>query len=258
MAGFNLNNFRSDISKNGVLQTNKFIVAFNSPRCMQNSYFGTNQGTNDVLTTERLMQVRAESVKVPGVALLQSDINRYGVGPSQKMPFNARFTENSITFISDRNSQIYMYFYTWMNKIFDFSGSAYESNVGASYATEYKDNYVTDLHVYVYDNAGNQVNDIVMYRAFPESINDINLSWSDNSNLMKITVSISYRDWAMVGVSSAMNSQIQATPTNPFTTFAGNPSGAQATLTSDTTKEILNSQEAMQGTGPLAVGSPFG
>jgi hypothetical protein len=234
MAGFNLNNFKSDISKNGVLQTNKFIVAFNSPPCMQNVYFGTNQGTNYASSTERLMQVRAESVKVPGVALLQSDINRYGVGPSQKMPFNARFTENAITFISDRNSQIYTYFYTWMNKIFDFSGSAYESNIGASYATEYKDNYVTDLHVYVYDNAGNQIQDIVMYRAFPESINDVNLSWNDNNSLFKVTVSISYRDWAMVGVSNATNNQTQRLPLNPSTTFAGNPSGPQSTIESNT------------------------
>ena len=233
MAGFNINNFRSDISKNGVLQSNKFIVAFNSPSCMQNTYIGTKQGTRYASSTERLIQARAESVKIPGVALLQSDINRYGVGPSQKMPFSARFTENSITFISDRNSEIYNYFYTWMNKIFDFSGSSYESNIGASYATEYKDNYVTDLHVYVYDNSGNQVNDIVMYRAYPESINDISLNWNDNNNLIKITVSISYRDWSMVGVSNAINNNAQDISSNPFTTFAGDPNSTQPTIDSN-------------------------
>jgi len=231
MAGFNVNNFRSDISKNGVLQTNKFLVAFNSPPCMQGVYIGTQQGTTYSSSTEQLVQARAESVKVPGVALLQSDINRYGIGPTQKMPFSARFTENAITFISDRNSQLYMYFYTWMNKIFDFSGSAYQSNIGASYATEYKDNYVTDLHVYVYDNAGNQVQDIVMYRAFPESINDINLSWNDVNQLMKITVSISYRDWAMVGVSNAAGSAQAAASTFNPTSFAGNPSATDASIT---------------------------
>ena len=119
-----------------------------------------------------------------------------------------------------------------MNKIFDFSGSSYESNIGASYATEYKDNYVTDLHVYVYDNSGNQVNDIVMYRAFPESINDINLSWNDNNNLMKITVSISYRDWAMVGVSNSTNNGAQNASSNPFSSFAGDPSSAPPSIDS--------------------------
>lgn len=231
MAGFNINNFQSDISQNGYLQTNKFVVAFNSPSCMQNVYIGTQQGTTYSSSTEKLVQVRAESVKVPGVALLQSDIARYGIGPTQKMPFSARFTENAITFISDRNSQIYMYFYTWLNKVFDFSGSSFQSNIGASYATEYKDNYVTDLHVYVYDNAGNQVQDIVMYQAFPESINDINLSWNDNSQLMKITVSISYRDWAMVGVSNARNGAAVPITTPNHATFPGNPTAVPPTTT---------------------------
>lgn len=239
MAGFNVNNFRADISKNGVLQTNKFIVAFNSPPCMQGVYVGTKQGTNYSSSTEQLIQARAESVKVPGVALLQSDINRYGVGPSQKMPFSARFTENAITFVSDRNSEIYMYFYTWMNKIHDFSGSAYESNIGASYTTEYKDNYVTDLHVYVYDNSGNQVQDIVMYRAFPESINDINLNWNDTNQLLKITVSISYRDWAMVGVSNAAGGAQTASLPDNFATFAGDPTSTDATL-SATNKTVTS------------------
>ena len=238
MAGFNVNNFRADISKNGVLQTNKFIVAFNSPVCMQGIYFGTKQGTAYTSSVEQLMQLRAESVKVPGVALLQSDINRYGIGPSQKMPFNARFTENAITFVSDRNSQIYMYFYTWLNKIFDFSGSAYESNIGASYATEYKDNYATDLHVYVYDNAGNQVQDIVMYKAYPESINDINLSWNDSNNLLKVTVSISYRDWAMVGVSNAPGSAPIQPQLSPATTFEGNPTATPAISESTNKTEV--------------------
>jgi hypothetical protein len=217
MAGFNISGFQSNISKHGVLQTNKFMVAFASPPCMQ----GESIDGKTASETEKLIQVRAESVKIPGIALLQTDVNRYGNGPTQKMPFNARFTENAITFVSDRKGEIYRYFYTWMNKIFDFSGSTFPSNVGASYKTEYKDNYVTDLHVYVFDNNGNQVNDIVMYKAYPESMNDINLSWNDASQLMKITVSISFRDWALVGVSNDTNGKQPTTRTNNFTTFTG-------------------------------------
>jgi len=232
MAGFNINSFQSDISKNGYLQTNKFIVAFNSPPIMQ----GITIDDNPTSTTEQLVQVRAESVKVPGIALLQTDVNRYGIGPSQKMPFSARFTENAITFISDRNGELYKYFYTWMNNIFDFGGTSGTSNIGATYSTAYKDNYVTDLHVYVYDNAGNQIKDIVMYRAYPESINDITLNWNDNSNLMKITVSISYRDWSMFGVNNITNNgtQIQM-PTN-YNSFGSTP--APTPITTGTNSSV--------------------
>lgn len=209
MAGFNINTFKTDISQSGVLHTNKFIVAFVSPPVMQQ----TAVDGQPVIHTERLIQTRADAVKIPGVALLMTDTARYGIGPMQKMPHNATFTPNSITFLSDRNGELYKYFYTWMNKIFDFSGT---DSVGASYTTEYKNNYTTDLHVYVYDQMGEQIKDVVMYQAFPESINDINIGWNNNNELMKITVTFSFRDWAMLGLksTSALDQYINATNQN--------------------------------------------
>ena len=202
MAGFNISGFKSNISDYGYLQTNKFIVAFASPAIMNN----ITVSDIPISQTEGLMQVRAEAVKIPGVTLVQNDVNRYGVGPLQKMPTNVNFTPNSITFVSDRNGEIYKYFYTWINSIYDFSGDASgDTNTSASYSVAYKDDYVTDLHVYVYDNSGNMVKDIVMYKAYPESMNEVSLGWNDNSSLMKITVSMSFRDWAMIGVSEISN-----------------------------------------------------
>ena len=223
MAGFNINSFKSDLSQSGVLHTNKFIVAFVSPPVMQQ----VSIDGQPVIHTERLMQTRADAVKIPGVALLMTDIARYGNGPMQKMPHNATFTPNSITFLSDRNGEIYKYFYTWMNKIFDFSGT---DSAGAAYTTEYKTNYTTDLHVYVYDQAGNQIKDIVMYQAFPESVNDINVGWNDTNQLMKITVTFSFRDWAMLGVGSAL----------PTTQQGSIPSQNVQKLLSNNTPSILS------------------
>jgi hypothetical protein len=235
MAGFNINNFQSNISQYGVLQTNKFIVAFTSPLCMQ----GTSGDNTPAINTERLVQVRAESVKIPGITLVQTDVNRYGPGPMQKMPFNAQFTANGITFISDRNGEIYKYFYKWLTSIFDFSGTAAQTNIGASYSTEYKDNYTTDLHIYVYDNSGNLVKDIVMYKAYPESMNEINLGWDANNQLMKITVSMSFRDWAMVGVDNKPGTGAKPVGRSSVKTFAAAPAAE---------KPIFSSKAAGGGT----------
>lgn len=219
MAGFNINDFVSNLGPSGVLQTNKFLVGMYSPLIMQNtSINGTS--TSDV---ERLIQFRAESVKIPGVTLLTADVNRYGVGTLQAMPFTAQFTPNTISFISDRNGILYKYFYTWLNSIFDYSGTQLGGsnviNKNPSYRTEYKDNYVTDLHVYIYDNYGNQVQEIVMFKAFPKAVNDISLGWSNNNELLKVTVEFSYRDWSMVGVSSTLNSA-QNIPTANIATWS--------------------------------------
>jgi hypothetical protein len=212
MAKFNIQNFVSELNKSGTLQTNKYEVFFSSPLVMQNVKID-GVSTSD---TERLMNLRAESVKIPGIGLLMSDVNRYGVGPMQKMPYNAAFTSNAITFLTDKKNNIHKYFYTWMNCIFDFSGTPLGTinqttqslSNGQSYKTEYKDNYTTDLHVRLYDVTGAAVQEIVMYKAFPEALNDVNLGWNDNNNLIKVIVSFSFRDWAMVNLNQTKNTTV--------------------------------------------------
>jgi hypothetical protein len=205
MAGFNIASFSSEIGKSGYLQTNKFYIQFPSPSILQN-YSIDGKPVADI---ERMIQIRAESVKVPGIALLMGDVNRYGIGPVQKMPYNASFTTNSISFIADRNGAIYKYFYTWINSIFEFAGASGAPingiptvNRGASYQTEYKDNYTTDITVSVFNNTGEMIKQIEMLKAFPESLNEVPLDWNQNNELMKVTVSFSFRDWRMVGVPS--------------------------------------------------------
>ena len=205
MAGFNIASFSSEIGKSGYLQTNKYLVGFTTPNILQN-YSIDGKPVADI---EKMIQVRADSIKIPGIALLMGDVNRYGIGPVQKMQYKASFTSNSISFIADRRGAIYKYFYTWINSIFEFAGASGAIVAGrpiisrnASYQTEYKDNYTTDIHVYVFDNTGNQIKEIVMLRAFPESLNEVPLSWNQNNELMKVTVSFSFRDWQMIAVES--------------------------------------------------------
>jgi hypothetical protein len=202
MASFNIKNFKAEINKSGVLHTNKFEVSFKSPLVLQNiSIDGIN--TTD---TEKLINLRAENVKIPGIGLLMTDVNRYGVGSMQKMPYSAAFTSNAITFLTDRPNSIHKYFYSWVSLIFDAAPNPTLSSTDkintptASYVTEYKDNYTTDITIKVYDNFGNKIQEIVMFKAFPEALNDVNLNWNDNNNLMKIGVSFSFRDWTMVNL----------------------------------------------------------
>lgn len=256
MARFNIQNFVSELNRSGTLQTNKFEVFFTSPLIMQN----VNIDGNSTTDTERLLNLRAESVKVPGIGLLMSDVNRYGVGPMQKMPYNAAFTSNAITFLADRTNSIHKYFYTWMTSIFDSTGTSPDPNstqfnVAASYKTEYKDNYTTDLHVKIYDVAGEQVQEIIMYRAFPEALNDLNLNWNDNNNLMKVTVSFSFRDWAMLNLKNTTNgsSRVPTYDAGKVSAWEGRPvpsyiPGTNALITGSNTNKLPAKQESV---GPI-------
>ena len=248
MATFNIENFRSELSKSGTLQSNKFEVFFGSPKVMQRLNINGVSSSD----TERLINLRAESAKIPGVGLLMSDVNRYGVGVMQKMPYSAAFTSTAITFIADGQNDIHKYFYTWMSLIFDSTGisTAASSNFNSIplYKTEYKDNYVTDLHVRIYNVFGDQVQELVMYKAFPEAMNDVGLNWNDNNSLLKVGVSFSFRDWAMLNLDNTTNGTTTTTVTTsaaPQFDALGSVTipGFSATTTTTTPNGSVNSNQ---------------
>ena len=218
---FNVDVFRGEILTGGILQTNKFEVRLNCPVTLIGKS-GSNQS----------LMFRAESVKMPGVNINTTNVNRYGIGPNQKLPFNVSFADNSISFIEDKNGTVWKTFYSWMNMIFDYSGltSSQRLNSMPSYLVEYKRNYMTDIHVYVYDTQSRQpgVNDktssipvsvIIMKEAYPISLNDVNLSWSQ-SNLMKVDVGFTFREWHMQNfdLSKINQAVVPPTATSPIIT----------------------------------------
>jgi len=219
---FNISNFVTNISDNGYLKTNKFSVSLIPPRTLSGSSFSDNSSTADAVD---MIRFRAESVKAPGITLLSSDINRYGVGPTQKQPHSANFSENSISFICDRQSTLWQFWYQWARTIFEFAGTESspfnnEANQIPRYVTEYKDNFSTTIEITIYDDMGEVAQIINMFQAFPTAINDIQLNWSD-SNLLKVNVTIAYTDYTIVGsgVGSAQTPLFTGTITNTFNIF---------------------------------------
>lgn len=200
---FNIEEFNSSISNYGVLQPNKFLVYFATPRSLAGTFSNSGNPLFN-LDTSYLMQMRAEQARIPGINIMTVDNNRYGLGVMQRMPFNAQFTDTSITFIADGKGEIYKYFYSWFTSIIDFNGSASSNMNGAfmanpqpSYTMGYKDDYVTDIYILVFDNIGNLAKQIILYNAFPNTMNDINLDWGNTNSLMKITVGFTFKEWSM-------------------------------------------------------------
>lgn len=200
---FNIEEFNSNISNYGVLQPNKFLVYFATPRSLAGTFSNSGNPLFN-MDTSYLMQMRAEQARIPGINIMTVDNNRYGLGVMQRMPFNAQFTDTNITFIADSKGEIYKYFYSWFTSIIDFNGSGssnmngtFMSNPMPSYTMGYKDDYVTDIYILVFDNAGNLAKQIVLYNAFPNTMNDINLDWGNTNSVMKITVGLTFKEWSM-------------------------------------------------------------
>lgn len=251
---FNISEFSASIAEYGILQNNKFLVYFASPGSLQDSVYGTQGDSGFSLNTERIIQMRAEQARLPGIVTLTKDINRYGVGVVQKMPFNAQFTDTSITFIADANAEIYKYFYAWITSIIDFNGSNTQRGV-ATYKVGYKDDYATDIQIIVFDNYGNMVKTITLYEAYPNTMNDIPLDWNNNNTLMKITVGFTFKEWSIEGVN---NSDQNGQATSNYPTQANYPSGSsvassRATVSQGTATTTSDLQDlANYGVGGLS------
>lgn len=221
---YSISDIRNTIGQNGLLSTNKFLVYFASPSIMENISINSLDSKHSAAagSSESLIQLRAESAKIPGISLMTGDVNRYGLGPMQKMAFNTAFTETSLTFVADKKAEIYNYFYTWLNGIFDFAGVSNGSNEVAnrdpSYQAQYKKYYVTDLNVYVFDNYGNRVQTVIMRDAFPISLNEVTLNWASSNEVMRLVVNLSFKDWVMDKV-SASAPDIQPTALDKITTY---------------------------------------
>lgn len=190
---FNVSTFKSEISDYGYLQNNKYQVFVTPPQIIQNQ--------NNV---NQRMLFRADYVNLPSVSLAIVDIPRYGVGINQKQPHNAAFNTMNLSFISDGYGDIWNFWYNWTRSIFQFSGSdngtGNLTNSSGNYSLEYKDNYSTTISVVVFDNYGNDVQTIDFTQAFPYSIDDIQLSWNNTNQLLKINVAVAYTDYMIVGI----------------------------------------------------------
>lgn len=195
---FDVNTFKSDISKRGLIQNNKYEVIIGGLRV-------PNLNNVEIL---KELKTRCISASLPGVAIKTGDINRYGVGVTEKMPFTGAYTDISLSFLCDRDGELYNFWYTWINTIFSVNGVASGTSAGlggrlstpsgrAPYTAEYKDNYSAEVDINLYTNEGDKSLSYKLYKAFPVAVNDSQLSWSDTNNLLKLNVTMTFVEWKL-------------------------------------------------------------
>ena len=248
MPGFNINNFKGHINSSGTLNNSKFLVNIVTPPGLLGGSVTNNGSTlqNFGRQISDLITFRGDRIKTPGVSFASSNIFRYGIGPSEKKPFNASFSDIGISFIVDKKADIYTFFYSWMNYIFNFSpgsnngaSNGNPNNLGmASYSLTYKNYYSTDIEIVLYDESGQSPVQIFrLLKAFPTTLSEIDLSWSERSSLMRMSVGFTFKEWKLDNVNVNSMNAISA-PTSTLT-----PNGILQRLTN---KQDTTTQETIQ------------
>ena len=207
---FNVQEFANQIKSTGVLQTNKFEVEifFGSQSMMGSFISSLSGGTVTFSQIASDLRYRCIEAKLPGIVLQSTEVNRFGLGIKEKMPISGRYTDIELTFLVDRDSNVYSFFYAWLNFAFSIVGEETENIVDSIspnrsfYTAAYKDEYAAIIVITIYDNVGNPSMMVALNKAFPVAINDEKVAWGDNNNLLKLTAIITFREWELTGAST--------------------------------------------------------
>ena len=193
---FNIGRFRSEVSgADSVLPTHSFLVVF-APMTWTRSKFSAQN-------LDSLLTMRCDNVVLPSVNLLQEqNIRRYGFGPVENVAYGVNVGDFTLQFIVDKSALVIEFFEEWLNTIVNrdsFGGANMNNNNLKNgrkpYEIAYKDTYnCPNVNVFVYDRAQNQVMTYNIYDVFPTGIQSMNMSWSEENNLMKLNITFSFTD----------------------------------------------------------------
>ena len=189
---FNIRQFKAVFDEFGYIQTNNYEVSIPLPRILTGKRIQTGMVETPFENIARLMVTRIDRASIPGVNLATSDVFRYGVGVSEKKPYNAQFMDLNLQFICDKYSLIWHFFHKWIQSIYDFAGD--EGNF-PKFTFNYKDDYISNVYLTVYNKHQKKPITINCESAFPTAVTDSPLSWSDRSNLVRVNVNMTYRAW---------------------------------------------------------------
>jgi len=191
-SGFNIEEFKSVIGSKGILPTNLFLVTIQSA--------GLSSIVNDLATAQGLgssgleMSFFCMKTDLPGLNLTVDTNIIHGTGPLETFPYSMAFTDVELQFLGDARGQILSFFHNWMNNIVDFNANGLNTRSNKFFKVSYKETYVCNIEIVVFDPHSNQIMRYNLIDAFPIRLGQISMSWEQTS-LMNINVSFQYSSW---------------------------------------------------------------
>lgn len=140
------------------------------------------------LMTSGQLAFRCESANLPGRTVATSDLRIYG--PTEKFPYQTTYEDITMTFICSGDMAEKTFFDGWLELI----------NPSTKWNFEYKENYVTTIEIDQFDRGINKPYKVELKDAFPVSVNQLDLDWSNNSTYHKLSVTFAYTSWERMAV----------------------------------------------------------
>ena len=191
--GFNVGRFRAAIDEKKVQRPNLFLAEFLVPPGMQQQ---------NMVVVQRL-EYWVEVTSMPGLNINTYPGLRFGYGAPEFRAQVNTFVPCNFEIIFDGQADNYNFFYEWMKLIVNNDArDGINPGNGATgndekdpFELSYRDDYLTDTAINLYNQEGQAVARTVMRESFPASIGEMKLGWSDNNSYMRLPISMVYTDW---------------------------------------------------------------
>lgn len=158
--------FRTDVARN-----NKFDVNINIPLVMI-----------PYISSAKSLNYRCENANLPGRTFATTEQKTYG--PIEKYPYLTTYNDIDLTFIVDDDMSQKIFFDAWMNYI----NPQYNNNM------RFKGDYATIITINQYDVTNQLSYSVNLYDAYPISINQLDLDWSNDGH-HKLVITFAYTYW---------------------------------------------------------------
>jgi len=172
-------------SEGGYALPNRFEVLILSPPKRGGGITTNTHAGSERNSDTRSISLRCESIQLPGRNLnTLNDTNIYG--PTREIVDGVTYAENiSMTFQASSGLDERVFFEEWQKQAFDENSW----NVG------YYNDYVSEVHIYLLDRKDQRRYGLKLMEAFPKTIEGTELSQSSNNEIIKTSVSFTFRYW---------------------------------------------------------------
>jgi hypothetical protein len=196
--GFNINTFLAHVDENSILKTNKFLCRFPLPVGLR----GDPAFQPFFNETSRNLELWCDSAGLPPVILAEHPVLRYGYGAIERKPFSQQVETANFSFYGDGKGSIWNFFYEWTRLILNHNQgnsinqeqNAVSGFTMAPYELSYKYEYVSDVNIIAFNDAGEEAIKVILREAYPLFLAGSPLGWGEKG-IMRHMVTMSFQSW---------------------------------------------------------------
>jgi len=143
------------------------------------------------------LSLRCETAQLPSRTFATAE-QRFGSNPIEKYPYQPQYNDLDLTFLVSDDMSEKVFFDSWLELI----------NPSLTFNFKYKNDYAVNMQVNQYDVTNNKSYSINLIDAYPISVNQLDLDWSNNE-YHKLTVVFAYTYWQNNSVQAIGSSLLQ-------------------------------------------------